>query len=300
MNINIARGAFQNPCQAKPTVNCAVMAGGTRGANSKNKGEVSARDNADESPPDHFAVILDKITDMCKQLGALDVIREQVTDLTKSVNFHSTQYEDYHKTVKGLIEENKATQIELTVVMNTLTDVKKENAQLREKVDELQQQMISRDVEIVGFPETPEENLSTVVKTIGQKIEVTIEPDQIEHVERLPSSSTQGATTPAAAKKPKTLLVTFKSKQLRDKFITSARTKKVKAKEFHENFPDAPVFVNERLTIERKRLIYQARLRKNANEYKYLWTKSGVIYVKKTDTSPLIRIMSETDLAKIV
>lgn len=48
------------------------------------------------------------------------------------------------KTVR--LEENKATQLELQVVMNTFAEVKTENQQLKEKVDEMEQHMRSKYV----------------------------------------------------------------------------------------------------------------------------------------------------------
>ena len=283
------------------------MAGGSKSGSkppqtSKPKGDEGVKTRANESVRDEtadvslvassrsdFAVLLDKITEMSKQLGALDYIKEQFENLSQSMNVHTKNYDEYQKTVKGVIEENQATRLEMAVVMNTLTDLQKENAQLKERVEELEQQTRCKDVEIVGFPETKEENLKTIVKTIGTKIGLQVPPDQIEQVERVPSSS-----------KPRPLLVQFKTKTLKDTFLTSARKARVKAVNVNNTFPDTPIFVNEHLTQERKRLIYEARKKKKELQYQHLWTKAGVIYLKKTDDSQPIRIVAQKDLSKIV
>lgn len=263
------------------------MAGGTRSGSGV--GASAKKDESTEENKTDFGTIIEKLSELCKQLGALDYIKTQVGELTKSVNFHTAQYEDYHKTVKGLIEENKATQVELQVVMNTLADVKKENEALRARVDDMEQEARAKDVEIVGFPETQGEHLATIVKVIGQKAGTEVLPEDIDYVERVPQE-----------KKPRPLLVQFKTRKVKETFLKKAREARFKANAFNDQFSDGPIFVNEHLTHERKKLIYEARKKKNELIYKYLWTKGGVIFLKKTDESSVIRVTTEKDLAKIV
>ena len=54
------------------------------------------------------------------------------------------------------------------------------------------------------------------------------------------------------------------------------------------NFEDGngKIFINESLTIYRKRLVGRTREYKRKNNAKYLWTSNGKIVLKLNDTSP--------------
>lgn len=51
---------------------------------------------------------------------------------------------------------------------------------------------------------------------------------------------------------------------------------------FHKE-TDRPVFVNDHLTPEKKRLFAQALELKKAKDWKYLWTDNGIIKARKGD-----------------
>ena len=59
-------------------------------------------------------------------------------------------------------------------------------------------------------------------------------------------------------------------------------------------------FVNENLTQQRKKLLWATRQRANENQFKYVWTNNGNIFVRKNDDAALISIMNETDLYKLL
>lgn len=59
------------------------------------------------------------------------------------------------------------------------------------------------------------------------------------------------------------------------------------------------IFVFEHLNSSfRKTYIIAKKFQKN-NQYKYLWTRDGKIFLRRTDDSAIIRVMSYTDLSKI-
>lgn len=238
-----------------------------------------------------FAIILTKITEMSEKLGALLYIKERVEEITTNYAFLSVKYEDQKKELLGLQNENKEMRNETSVIMNSLSEVQKENRELKKKIDEMEQYSRNANVEILGVPETPSEMVETIVGVIGQKLQVNIVKTDIEVAHRIPTNSTQY---------PKPIVVKFKDRKVRDLVIEKARKTKLKAKDLLDTFPETAVFVNEHLTAERKKLMASARVKKTEMNYKYLWTRSGQIYIKKTDTSHPIKIMCTEDLCKIV
>jgi hypothetical protein len=260
------------------------MAGG------KKKTEVP--DTPESTPNSEFSIILNKLTELCQKLGALDYIKSQTEEITKNYAFLSLKYDDQQRQMKDMMAENKEMRDQVSVVLNSLADVQKENRQLRQKLDDMEQYSRNSNLEVVGVPETPSEVPEMIATTIAKKLGVPVQKEDIEAAHRVASS-----------RSPKPLVIRFKARSLRDKVLDKSRkqtqTEKLKAKDLCPDFKDTPVFINEHLTADRKKLITEARAKKNEKDYKYLWTKSGTIYMKKFDSSPPIKIVSTEDLVKL-
>ena len=65
-------------------------------------------------------------------------------------------------------------------------------------------------------------------------------------------------------------------------------------------FRDHDVYINEHLNKHNRGLFATAMEKKRALGYKFLWTKGGVVNIRKTETSDVIVINEESDLLKIV
>ena len=59
------------------------------------------------------------------------------------------------------------------------------------------------------------------------------------------------------------------------------------------------LYINENLTQERKKLLWQTKQRMKKLEIKFLWTMNGKIYVRKDEDSTSVIIQNEEDLNKI-
>ena len=59
------------------------------------------------------------------------------------------------------------------------------------------------------------------------------------------------------------------------------------------------VFINENLTAYTKSLFYQANLLKKQYEWKYIWTRNGIIKLRQNDDFPIITVKEVNDLKKI-
>ena len=75
--------------------------------------------------------------------------------------------------------------------------------------------------------------------------------------------------------------------------------KKLLANALCDTFPETPVYLNDHLTPTKKHLMGLARQKKNEGHFKYLWSKAGTVYVKRTDTSTPIKLTNERDLDKL-
>jgi hypothetical protein len=264
---------------------------GTSGKKKTSKADsptATPRPASDEAPSTEFSVMFSKITELAEKLGGLKYIKEQSDDMLKNYAFLSVRYDDQQKQMQEILAENKAMRDEMSVIMNTLADVQKENRHLKQKIDDMEQYSRNANIEIAGVPETPGEIPETIMTTIAQKLNVKVEKTDIEAAHRVPSQQN-----------PKPLVVRFKERRVRDAVYEKARKERLSAKDLCSTFAETPIFVNEHLTPERKRLIVEARIKRTALKYKYLWTRSGTIYMKKDDNSLPVKISSNEDLCKL-
>lgn len=75
--------------------------------------------------------------------------------------------------------------------------------------------------------------------------------------------------------------------------------KKLSASDF--GFPDttSKIFINDHLTRHNKLLLSRAKKLASDNNYNYTWVQNCRILVRKNNTSPILRINTESDLSKI-
>ena len=75
------------------------------------------------------------------------------------------------------------------------------------------------------------------------------------------------------------------------------------AKKADENkqfkFRDQDVFINEHLSKVNRGLFALATEKKRALNYKFLWTKGGVVHLRKNDDTPIITITTEEDIENL-
>lgn len=63
--------------------------------------------------------------------------------------------------------------------------------------------------------------------------------------------------------------------------------------------PVKPVFISELLTTRAQRLFYLARSFQKQHNYAFCWSSHGIIYLRKDEKSPHMKIASETDIENL-
>lgn len=176
--------------------------------------------------------------------------------------------------------------------------LEEENQELKIKVrslessmDELEQYTRNKNVQIDGIPPKQDENLRDMMMEIGRKIEVEIKSEDIDAIHRIPTRS---------SKAPEPIVVQFLTRQMRDSVVLKAKNKKVYTKDLNIAGESKPIYVNEHLTRKKKHILFEARRIKFEKNYKFLWTKSGKIFIRKEERSPVINLNTIDDLKKIV
>lgn len=188
-----------------------------------------------------------------------------------------------------------------------LEEKERENALLKTQVTDLQiqlnnqaQQLLSSELEVMGLPETPNENQYHIILTTAAKLGMKLEEADVNFVSRAGPRRKDERTN----SQPRPLVVSFVRRAKREEFLKHGRSRRstLSSRDIVPTAPDMRVFINERLTSDGRRLFRDTREWVKENNFKYCWTRGGLIYVRKyegKDGSPALQIRSHGDLQKL-
>lgn len=100
--------------------------------------------------------------------------------------------------------------------------------------------------------------------------------------------------------RPRPVVVTFTRRAPRDQMLRAARVRRG----LTTDAIDIPgksrkVFINEHLTKSNRILFSKARSIGHALHFKYIWTSNGVVLIRRSDTSSILRVTSESILENL-
>ncbi|KAG5892637.1 hypothetical protein JTB14_025434 [Gonioctena quinquepunctata] len=130
-----------------------------------------------------------------------------------SVSFCSDQIYSFESIIKKVNDEldtiEKSTQENMSLKRNVLT--------LTRRIDTLEQQMRSNNLEIFGVPQKQDENLKTILQKVAEHIDHPVFSNDVDTIFRADTN---------AVGKPKTIIVKFNQKKKRDGMQAAAKLKR--------------------------------------------------------------------------
>ena len=266
------------------------------------------------SPPENKSVTIDdvreivqdvikrELADMLQQLNntivsvinkELEPIRREVRELSVSLNFHTKQFEDFqseHVTLKNTVRELKEENTQLSAF----------NSELGQRLNNLEQQARSKNVEIQCFPENKQENLYTIVKQLGSVVKCELKDSDILHCTRIAKVQTNSA-------RPRSVVVQLASPRIRDQLLAAVinynktnKNNKLNSADFGIAGKNTPVYIVEHLSSYNRTLHAAARLKAKERGFRYVWVRNGRIFVRKSDGDGHILIKNLDSVDKIV
>ncbi|KAH7954971.1 hypothetical protein HPB49_023516 [Dermacentor silvarum] len=164
--------------------------------------------------------------------------------------------------------------------------LKDENELLSKRLSALEQYSRPNNVKINDIPTTQTENRLAVVQATGDRIGCPIAESDIDAVNRVP------------AKKDTNIIARFCSRAKRSELPAKARKARLTTSAIgFSQSRNKPIFINDHLTPDNKRLFAQALELQRGKGWKYLWTDNCVIKARKSDSSRVYRITGVMDLA---
>ncbi|KAI5651393.1 hypothetical protein NE865_00637 [Phthorimaea operculella] len=208
-------------------------------------------------------------------------------ELVKLANASIAEFSGKLKVLEGRMSQLENAKKDQVIAIQTRLDA------IEDGLNEKEQWSRMSNVEIKGVPQSKNENLFDVVAALGKKIQYPIQKTQLSFVTRIPTRD---------SKQTKPIIVCFNNRYVKEDFIAAARISMkespMTASALGFSGSDR-IFVNDHLTARNKTLLTKAKKLKEEKGFQYLWVKHCKIFLRKSDTSPIILIKSEKDLNKL-
>lgn len=246
--------------------------------------------------------LLDKMKTMIKEeisdekdrlLKIVENIQKIKSDIGKTVDFMSEKFEviiheskELKSKVTMLVKENK-------ILNDQLNDMKEETTSLSSQVDFLERNLKGKNLEIVGVPFVKNENVGDLALKVLTNIDPQLSKEDIESARRLMKKDKNNVTIYGP------ILARFKNIGKRN-YIFRNKKNLAEARPNLVNGSVKKIFINENLTPKNKKIFYHANCFKKQNNWRFVWTANGMVFLRKTESSDAVLVKNLVDLENII
>lgn len=221
--------------------------------------------------------------------------RAELCDMRSSITACNQRLDGFDERLTYLENQVKASSSQCADISRLEATV----AQLKDDLNERDQDLLRGDIEITNLPEIKGENPQHTVTVVAAKLGVDLTEKDIIFAERVGRKSDSNSQKEGTTR-GRRLVVRLARLSLRDEFLRSARTRRgVTADGLDLGLPATRFYVNERLTHKNKHLFYTVRETAKRLRWRYAWTKHGKIYVRKEEGKTVHQIRSEADIKRV-
>lgn len=234
-------------------------------------------------------------------------LRETVFSFKKEMETISSSVSKINKQLEEVVAHLSITDDRITSMENRS---EKEGAFLKQQVSSLQEQLntqaqahVRNEIEIIGLPESSNENLQHIAMVAANKLGVDLKDQDVEWITRAGPNQTKSIHSSVSSRSEvaqfcRPVVMRLVRRIKRDELLKATKGRKsVTASDLQVGDKPTKVFFNERLTRENRLLFREARLRASQAGYKFCWTSNGFINVRKQEGCPAIRIRNSVELA---
>ncbi len=137
-------------------------------------------------------------------------------------------------------------------------------------------------VEISGIPRQARENCEKIVLDIASKINVDLKPEDIEACHRISPKEDAPIIMKVVSRKTISSLLSKGAKTNAEKISIAYLGFELPTQSGSTN--DGKIFINESLTLRNKNLLRLSKIKKRELDFKFDWSRNGIIFLKKTRT----------------
>lgn len=244
--------------------------------------------------PASLETILSEVRDMKRQLLSLPtlvddirVIKEELAELKVTCEGTNGRLDDFDTR----LAEMEAKALGFDKLQETVNYLQTDLAMVKRDLATYEQRSRLNNVEIKGVPTRKDENLFSIIESIGRKVNYSCPKSQVNYVSRVPIFNSS----------EKLIIVSFLNRYVKEDFIAAARAVKDLSTS-HIGFQGTSqrVYVNDHLSVEYKKLLSKVKIIAKEKHYEFVWVKHGKIHILKNANSKVIIIRKESDLNKII
>ena len=224
----------------------------------------------------------------------LTPVKLTIDGMEASLNFMSKQQDDMAKSLKDLQDKNMFLETENSLLRGQLAAVQNDINQQKDALNGHEQYSGREYLEFCGIGKRPIEDTNKIILTIGDALGVQINEEDISVSHRLPQNKHN-------VDKPPIIIAKFVRRDTKEN-LYRARSKLRHITTQDLGFQgDNNIYIQESLTQKNKELFRKALQLKKSLRYKFIWTNSGRIYLRKDESpeSPIIYVKSTKDLEKL-
>lgn len=224
-------------------------------------------------------------------------VSQELTTFREELSLHRIAMSEFTTRMDAV--ENRVAALELLSTQSPPTNTEQLNStisQLKSYINNREQESLSNDIEISGLTEKNGENLTHIVCLAAQKIGIKIEERDISRIKRVGTRPAQDNT---GRVRDRIVAVQLTRQALRNNLLRAAR--------IHRNADSSGLdidsvpkrfYINERLTSSNRQLFGKAREIGRSKGWRYIWTRDGQIYARKSAESKIHQIKRDADLDK--
>lgn len=213
--------------------------------------------------------------DESKEMGkSIDSTHEKIDEIKVLINAQREDIDKCINTIEDLRGEN--------------TQLKRELAEVKLELSDVQQYSRRNTVDIQGVPEVKSEIVFEVVKKVAAALRFDLRQEMVDAVHRLPGGSDKS--------RPRGIILKFVRRGDCDELLRLAKVKRgFSASELGVN-SDSKIFVNPSLSKSYRELLYYAKCAAREGRVRFAWYSNGKVLVRRKDGEPAIHITSRLQL----
>ncbi|XP_028159846.1 uncharacterized protein LOC114352433 [Ostrinia furnacalis] len=218
--------------------------------------------------------------------SSIQTLIEQNTEIRKTVDFMSSQYDTLVNKIESVENENK--------------DLKSHIKSLEQKVDALEKDSKSTSIELRNLPKLEQEDKHSLCNTIinintAVGSTSTLQESEIRNIYRTKTEAIVVEFTTTSRKEDLVQKYKIYNKEQRH-----ANQPQLNTVTLNIPGPKKTVFLSEALTTKARRLYYLTRELVKNHKIVATWTSYGKVFIRKEENTPPVRVFDEGELANIV
>ncbi|XP_028409265.1 uncharacterized protein LOC114531859 [Dendronephthya gigantea] len=252
---------------------------------------------------DEFLAVLDrKLEDKLKPiLRVIDDLAISVQYMSDNFDSISKRIDDLDEKYKSVIDENKCLKAEVLRLSQMMS-------KQEEDINNLQQYTRRDCVEIAGLPRQMGEKTNDLVIKVGLLMGLSLDESDISTSHRLPQPTNRNESYAARLRprdganiNPPKIIVKFVRRETKEAFYYGRKLLADKSAQDIGlgRLSNGRIYISESLSPKNKDLFGKCLKFKRDHGFKFIWTHSGRIYLRKDKDSPAHIISKVQDLENV-